>query len=109
MSQFLWMPWRNVVQLRPDLLSGELSLSMFAADFYAVMVQRQDAASATYADLMHDLPELSNLDPKNLNPDDDFFDALYSPFTIHRVSASRMINSAVDGRGRISEIVVTNY
>jgi DNA adenine methylase len=63
-----------------------------------------DLAARTGAKLM-----LSNSDPKNLNPADDFFDALYASFTIHRVSASRMINSAVDGRGRISEIVVTNY
>jgi hypothetical protein len=68
------MPSRNAVQLRPDLLSGELSLSMFAADLYIVMVQRQDAASAIYVDPMHDLPELSNSDPKNLNSADDFFD-----------------------------------
>lgn len=63
-----------------------------------------DLAARTGARLM-----LSNSDPKNLNPDDDFFDALYAPFTIRRVSASRMINSAIAGRGRISEIVVTNY
>ena len=52
---------------------------------------------------------LSNSDPKNLDANDNFFDDLYAPFTVHRVSASRMINSAGDGRGRISEILVTNY
>lgn len=52
---------------------------------------------------------LSNSDPKNLDPKDNFFDDLYAPFTIRRVSANRMINSAGDGRGRINEILVTNY
>lgn len=50
----------------------------------------------------------SNSDPKNVNPDENFFDALYHKFTIKRVSAARMINSKSDGRGPISEIMVTN-
>ena len=52
---------------------------------------------------------LSNSDPKNTDEDDDFFDRLYSQFTIHRVSAIRAINSDGGGRGRITEILVTNY
>jgi DNA adenine methylase len=52
---------------------------------------------------------LSNSDPKNTNPDDDFFEQLYHPFAIHRVWASRMINSQGDKRGKISELVITNY
>lgn len=50
----------------------------------------------------------SNSDPKNVNPDENFFDALYHKFTIKRVSAARMINSKSNGRGPISEIMVTN-
>lgn len=50
----------------------------------------------------------SNSDPKNVNPDENFFDSLYHKFTIKRVSAARMINSKSDGRGPISEIMVTN-
>lgn len=52
---------------------------------------------------------LSNSDPKNINPDDAFFDDLYVQFNVRRVSANRMINSVADGRGKISEILVTNY
>ncbi len=52
---------------------------------------------------------LSNSDPKNENLDDNFFDILYQDFTIHRVSANRMINSNARKRGTVSEIVVTNY
>lgn len=50
----------------------------------------------------------SNSDPKNVNPEENFFDAIYHKFTIKRVSAARMINSKSDGRGPISEIMVTN-
>lgn len=48
----------------------------------------------------------SNSDPKNTNPNDDFFDDLYSKMTIHRISANRMINSNAESRGKISELLI---
>ena len=52
---------------------------------------------------------LSNSDPRNSDPDDDFFDDLYSDFHIERVSANRAINSNPTARGAISELLITNY
>ena len=52
---------------------------------------------------------LSNSDPKNENPDDSFFDDLYSDYYIERVPAKRMINSNGAGRGNINELIITNY
>lgn len=52
---------------------------------------------------------LSNSDPKNLDPNDNFFDEIYNDFNIVRVPARRMINSNAAKRGTINEIVVTNY
>ena len=52
---------------------------------------------------------VSNSDPKNVDPNDDFFDDIYSFATVNRVQANRMINSKGDGRGKINEILVTNY
>jgi DNA adenine methylase len=52
---------------------------------------------------------LSNSDPRNNNPADDFFDTLYRGYTITRIPAKRMINSNPKKRGAINEIVVTNY
>jgi DNA adenine methylase len=52
---------------------------------------------------------LSNSDPKVANPDDEFFDELYEGFHIKRILASRMINSKGDARGKITEILVSNY
>lgn len=52
---------------------------------------------------------LSNSDPKNNDPNDNFFDEMYNEFNIVRVHARRMINSDPTKRGRINEIVVTNY
>lgn len=52
---------------------------------------------------------LSNSDPKNNDPLDNFFDEIYSDYNITRVPARRMINSDPTKRGAINEIVVTNY
>ncbi len=35
-----WKPWHEVVELRDDLKTGELSLSIFAADLYDVVMQK---------------------------------------------------------------------
>ena len=51
---------------------------------------------------------LSNSDPKNVNPEDNFFDDLYKSYRIHRVSATRMINSNAEKRGKISELLICN-
>lgn len=50
----------------------------------------------------------SNSDPQNVDDQDNFFDQLYGKFSIKRVSATRMINSKVNGRGAISEIMISN-
>lgn len=51
---------------------------------------------------------LSNSDPKNVNPNDTFFDELYKAYSIKRVSATRMINSKADSRGKINELLICN-
>ena len=52
---------------------------------------------------------LSNSNPKNINEEDNFFDELYNDFNINEVMAKRMINANSNGRGEISEILITNY
>ena len=49
----------------------------------------------------------SNSDPHNGDPDDDFFDELYSWATVERVYARRAINSKGDGRGSITEVLIS--
>ena len=52
---------------------------------------------------------LSNSDPQNENPHDSFFEDLYAGFSIHKVLASRRINSNGAKRGPITELLITNY
>jgi DNA adenine methylase len=52
---------------------------------------------------------LSNSDPKNENPSDQFFERLYDKFNIIRVQANRMINCNGGKRGKINELLILNY
>ncbi|MGY3805206.1 DNA adenine methylase [Pigmentibacter ruber] len=51
---------------------------------------------------------LSNSDPMSATGD-NFFDKLYEDFNISRVEAKRMINSNASKRGKIFELLITNY
>lgn len=52
---------------------------------------------------------VSNSDPKNADESDNFFDDLYADFNINRVQATRMINSKSSGRGKICELLISNF
>ena len=52
---------------------------------------------------------VSNSDPKNSNTEDDFFDNIYKAHKIKRVEATRMINCNSEARGRIRELLISNY
>lgn len=52
---------------------------------------------------------VSNSDPKNVNREDNFFDSIYAAHNIKRVQASRMINSDSKARGKIKELLISNF
>ena len=75
-----------------------------------------DAEQLKLAKQCHELDErgvkflLSNSDPKNTDPEDDFFDKAYHPpLNLIRIDANRNINSDGEKRGKVSEILVRNY
>jgi len=73
----------------------------------------QQARLANFFRQLHENLEvkmmLSNSDPKNENPTDNFFEDLYQGFHLHRVSAHRAINSNAQKRGQIYELAIANY
>lgn len=52
---------------------------------------------------------ISNSDPKNSNTEDVFFDNIYSAYKIKRVEATRMINCNSEARGKIKELLISNF
>jgi len=51
---------------------------------------------------------LSNSDVRGIDPNNNFFDELYSEFNIKRVEARRSINSNPEKRGSLKELLITN-
>lgn len=52
---------------------------------------------------------LSNADCSAKNPKDSFFEDIYSDFNINRVYAARSINSNPSKRGKLTELLISNY
>lgn len=52
---------------------------------------------------------LSNSDVKGTDSNGNFFDDIYSEFSISRVKARRSINANADKRGELNELLITNY
>lgn len=52
---------------------------------------------------------LSNADCSAKNPEDTFFEDIYTNFHIHRVYASRAINANPSKRGKLTELLIKNY
>ncbi|KRO04767.1 LlaDCHIA [Levilactobacillus paucivorans] len=73
-----------------------------------------DDAQVALADFTHVLAAagahfaLSNSDPHQSDPTDDFFDTLYQDFTINRLTAARMISARSKGRGNVSELLIVH-
>jgi len=43
------------------------------------------------------------------NSDCEFIRELYKDFNVHTVQSSRSLNCKSDKRGKVSEVVITNY
>lgn len=90
-------------------LSNTASFTQYSKDGFDDVEQQRLADFFAKCDAKRAKLMLSNSDPKNINPNDNFFDTLYGKFNIQRVPARRMINSDASKRGEINEIIVTNY
>ncbi len=92
-------------------ISKTSSFNSYAKDFFGDDEQRRlklfcDKLSAKKYRWL-----LSNSDPKNIDPHDNFFEKLYSgdSIFIDRVKAKRSINSNASKRGEIFELLISNY
>lgn len=90
-------------------LSGTANFNSYAKEAFNDESQSRLADWYTKLSNRGAMLMLSNSDPKNTDQNDNFFDNLYSKFNISRVFACRNINSNGSNRGKITEILVTNY
>lgn len=52
---------------------------------------------------------ISNSDPENSNTEDNFFDNIYSSHKIKLVEATRMSNCNSEARGKINDLLISNF
>jgi len=90
-------------------LNETSSFTQYSKNGFHDLEQERLASFFEQCDKKHAKLMLSNSDPKNVDPDDDFFDSIYEKFHITRVPARRLINCDGSKRGEIQEIIVTNY
>lgn len=90
-------------------LSKTAAFNTYATETFTDDSQKRLAA------FCHELDEtghswlLSNSDLQNMDTENSYFDDLYEGFTIRRIQAKRSINSKGEGRGSISELLISNY
>ncbi len=90
-------------------LNRTSSFTQYSKNRFSDEEQRRLSAFYARCDASGARLMLSNSDPKNIDPDDGFFDDLYAGYHIDRVPARRAINCDGTKRGEIREIIVTNY
>ena len=86
--------------------------SSFTAYTENTFTDNEQIALATFVEQLHKKGAkivVSNSDPKNTDSDDEFFDNIYASYHIVRVDATRMINSNSKARGKIKEIIISNF
>lgn len=84
----------------------------FTAYTESLFCDEKQVELARFVDDMHKKGAkivVSNSDPKNSNAEDDFFDAVYAAHKIKRVEAARMINCNGGARGKIKELLISNF
>jgi DNA adenine methylase len=89
-------------------LSQTSSFNSYAKDEFDDTEQIRLAKFCKKIDLLGYQWILSNSDVKGKNPNNNFFDDLYSEFNIRRVFARRNINSNPNKRGELTELLITN-
>jgi DNA adenine methylase len=90
-------------------LTKTASFKAYAKEDFTDENQKELAIFFAYVTEKDCMAMLSNSDPKNNNAKDTFFDILYKNYYLRRIPARRMINADAAKRGKINEIVVTNY
>ncbi len=84
----------------------------FTAYNETVFTDSEQLELAKFVDSVHNKGAkiiISNSDPKNVDTEDNFFDDIYSKYTINRIDANRMINCNGKSRGKIKELLISNF
>jgi len=90
-------------------ISSTSSFTAYTEDCFSDKEQIELAQYVSTLDKKKAKILISNSDPSNHNPEDTFFRDLYAGYHFYAVEATRMINSKGSGRGKIHELLISNF
>lgn len=90
-------------------ISMTANFTSYSPTNFDAMEQQRLAKHCLELDQRESKLMISNSDPKNIDPEDQYFETTYPHFRITTLSANRMVNCKTDKRGKISELLITNY
>ena len=90
-------------------LTPTANFTSYTENLFDDVKQLELAKFVQYIDNKNAKVVISNSDPKNTNKNDNFFDDAYAKQKIKRVAATRMINRNSDKRGKINELLISNF
>jgi DNA adenine methylase len=90
-------------------ISMTANFTSYSPTNFDAIEQQRLAAHCLDLDKRQSRLMISNSDPKNIDPEDRYFEETYPHFRITTLSANRMVNCKTDRRGKISELLITNY
>ena len=91
-------------------LSATSSFNSYVKEAFDDNCQRALSAFCKYLNRYKNVKwMLSNSDCSSVNPTDTFFEDLYEQFFIQRVEASRMVNANASKRGKLTELLISNF
>ncbi len=90
-------------------LTATANFTAYTADMFDDKQQIELACFVNDMDKRGARIVVSNSDPHNIDRNDMFFDKIYADKQIKRIEATRMINSKSTGRGKIKELLISNF
>ncbi len=90
-------------------LSATSNFNSYSKDGFSDDEQKRLAAFCRELDSRDIRFILSNSDVRGHEPSNNFFDNLYAGFDIHRVYAIRSVNANAKKRGRLTELLISNF
>jgi len=105
-----WADYNSLFYFDPPYkpLSETSSFNSYSKDEFNDQEQIRLRDFCRKLDVLNHTWILSNSDVKGKEENDNFFDDLYSDFTIQRVDARRSINANPEKRGALKELLITN-
>ena len=107
---FDFLDYNTFIQLDPPYLVSENSnFTQYTKEKFDTIAQIKLANFYEQIHRVKDSKIMMSNSNHSENQEDNFFNKMYSQYNMHKIMASRNINSNGSGRQKVSEVLITNY